>query len=153
MKTRIAELNREREALDPELLKVRGRLQPLSSHMLARVLYGARNARIELLRAVNRLGCFIHYWDVDCDARFMRLIAYIGTTLYHRQLNWIEPLRTLRMMNYCAWLASRWQDPAFPMHFPWFNTDKYWSAHIVELREQQLALEQPMYASNFLQLY
>ena len=71
----------------------------------------------------------------------------------HRQLNWIEPLRTLRMMNYCAWLASRWDDPAFPMHFPWFNTDKYWSAHIVELREQQFALEQPMYTSDFLQLY
>jgi Ser/Thr protein kinase RdoA (MazF antagonist) len=59
------------------------------------------------------------------------------------QLRLIETLRTLRMMNYAAWLARRWSDPAFPMHFPWFNTERYWSDHILELREQFAILDEP----------
>lgn len=60
-----------------------------------------------------------------------------------KQLNLIEPLRTLRIMHYAAWLARRWQDPAFPMAFPWFNTERYWGEHILELREQLSALQEP----------
>lgn len=60
-----------------------------------------------------------------------------------RELSWIEVLRTLRMMHYSAWLARRWDDPAFPLHFPWFNTERYWGAHILELREQMSALQEP----------
>lgn len=60
-----------------------------------------------------------------------------------RQLNLIESLRTLRMMYYAAWLARRWSDPAFPMHFPWFNSERYWSDHILELREQLAILDEP----------
>jgi Ser/Thr protein kinase RdoA (MazF antagonist) len=59
------------------------------------------------------------------------------------ELRLIESLRTLRIMHYSAWLARRWQDPAFPMHFPWFNTMKYWSEHILTLREQLAALQEP----------
>lgn len=60
-----------------------------------------------------------------------------------RELALLESLRTLRMMRYSAWLARRWEDPAFPRSFPWFNTPRYWSEHILELREQQAALEEP----------
>lgn len=60
------------------------------------------------------------------------------------QLSLIETLRTLRLMNYAAWLAQRWSDPAFPIHFPWFNTPRYWGEHILELREQQSALQEPV---------
>ena len=60
-----------------------------------------------------------------------------------KELNLIETLRTMRIMHYSAWLARRWQDPAFPMHFPWFNTERYWSEHILELREQFSALNEP----------
>ncbi|OZG74744.1 stress response serine/threonine protein kinase YihE [Hahella sp. CCB-MM4] len=60
-----------------------------------------------------------------------------------RQLKWIEPLRTLRMLHYCAWLARRWEDPAFPRNFPWFNTERYWGEHILELREQLSLLKEP----------
>lgn len=60
-----------------------------------------------------------------------------------RQLQWIESLRTLRIMHYSAWLARRWQDPAFPHSFPWFNTPRYWSEHILELREQFALLSEP----------
>jgi Ser/Thr protein kinase RdoA (MazF antagonist) len=58
-------------------------------------------------------------------------------------LNLIEPLRTLRIMHHAAWIARRWSDPAFPIAFPWFDTQKYWSEHVLELREQQAALQEP----------
>ncbi len=60
-----------------------------------------------------------------------------------RELNLVEVLRTLRMLHYSAWLARRWEDPAFPMAFPWFNSVRYWSTHILELREQLAALDEP----------
>ena len=59
-----------------------------------------------------------------------------------RQLRWIETLRTLRLTNYAAWLARRWEDPAFPRSFTWFNTERYWAEHILELREQMSALQE-----------
>ena len=59
------------------------------------------------------------------------------------ELQLIEPLRTLRMMHHAAWIARRWDDPAFPRAFPFFNTLKYWSGHILELREQWAAIEAP----------
>jgi len=59
------------------------------------------------------------------------------------ELSLVESLRTLRIMHYAAWLARRWDDPAFPMNFPWFNTPRYWSDHILELREQLAAIDEP----------
>lgn len=52
------------------------------------------------------------------------------------ELYLIEALRTLRLIHYAAWIARRWQDPAFPVAFPWFNTQRYWQDRILELREQ-----------------
>lgn len=59
------------------------------------------------------------------------------------ELGLIEGLRTLRLMHYTAWIARRWEDPAFPHNFPWFNTERYWSEHILELREQLAAHQEP----------
>jgi Ser/Thr protein kinase RdoA (MazF antagonist) len=59
-----------------------------------------------------------------------------------RQLRWVEPLRTLRLINYAAWVARRWEDPAFPRSFTWFNTERYWAEHILELREQLATLQE-----------
>lgn len=59
------------------------------------------------------------------------------------QLVLIESLRTMRVVNYMAWLCKRWQDPAFPQNFPWFNTEKYWEQQILMLKEQMSALQQP----------
>lgn len=61
-----------------------------------------------------------------------------------RELHLIEPLRTLRMLHYCAWLARRWEDPAFPRSFTFFNTERYWGEHILQLREQFSALQEPV---------
>ena len=55
----------------------------------------------------------------------------------------VEALRTMRLIHYAAWLARRWSDPAFPLNFPWFNSLRYWSDHILELREQMALLDDP----------
>ena len=60
------------------------------------------------------------------------------------QLRWIESLRTMRIMHYAAWLGRRWSDPAFPRSFPWFNDARYWADHILELREQFAAFDEPV---------
>ena len=60
-----------------------------------------------------------------------------------RELNLIEALRTLRMMHYAAWIARRWNDPAFPQAFPHFNTQHYWQEHILALREQAALMDEP----------
>lgn len=58
-----------------------------------------------------------------------------------RELSLIETLRSLRMLHYCAWLAKRWEDPAFPASFPWFNTPRYWQDQLQHLHEQISLLE------------
>ena len=60
-----------------------------------------------------------------------------------RQLHLIEALRTLRLIHYAAWIARRWDDPAFPAAFPWFNTQRYWQDRILELREQIALMVEP----------
>jgi Ser/Thr protein kinase RdoA (MazF antagonist) len=60
-----------------------------------------------------------------------------------RQLYLVEALRTLRLIHYSAWLAMRWDDPAFPAAFPWFNTQHYWQDRILELREQVALMDEP----------
>ena len=60
-----------------------------------------------------------------------------------RELHLVEALRTLRLIHYAAWIARRWNDPAFPAAFPWFNTQRYWQDRILELREQIAAMEEP----------
>ncbi|MES3021312.1 MAG: serine/threonine protein kinase [Pseudomonadota bacterium] len=60
-----------------------------------------------------------------------------------RQLYLVEALRTLRLIHYSAWLARRWDDPAFPAAFPWFNTQRYWQDRVLELREQVALMDEP----------
>jgi Ser/Thr protein kinase RdoA (MazF antagonist) len=58
-----------------------------------------------------------------------------------RELALIEPLRSLRLIHYSAWLASRWDDPAFPAAFPNFGSAQYWQARTGELHEQLAAFD------------
>jgi Ser/Thr protein kinase RdoA (MazF antagonist) len=59
-----------------------------------------------------------------------------------RELNLIEALRTLRLINHAGWLARRWDDPAFPAAFPWFDDQRFWQDHILALREQIAAMQE-----------
>ena len=63
--------------------------------------------------------------------------------LDRRELHLVEALRTLRLIHYSAWLAQRWDDPAFPAAFPWFNTQRSWQDRILELREQVALMDEP----------
>jgi Ser/Thr protein kinase RdoA (MazF antagonist) len=61
----------------------------------------------------------------------------------HREIGLIEALRSLRMIHYAAWIARRWEDPAFPRAFPWFAEGRYWEEHVLALKEQAAALDGP----------
>ncbi|WP_227817312.1 serine/threonine protein kinase [Nitrogeniibacter aestuarii] len=54
-----------------------------------------------------------------------------------------EALRTLRLIHYAAWIAQRWEDPAFPHAFSWFDSPRYWQDHILNLREQIALMDEP----------
>jgi Ser/Thr protein kinase RdoA (MazF antagonist) len=70
-----------------------------------------------------------------------------GYELFRRfdpaELALIEPLRSLRMLHYSGWLAKRWTDPAFPVAFPWADSEHYWNQHIEDLHQQLLLLDEP----------
>ena len=59
------------------------------------------------------------------------------------ELALIEPLRTLRLIHYSAWLARRWTDPTFPINFPWFGSSDYWKGQVLMLQEQIEAMAEP----------
>lgn len=61
----------------------------------------------------------------------------------YSELALIEPLRAMRQVHYMAWLAKRWGDPAFPLHFPWFNSENYWQQQKVILQQQIFRLQEP----------
>lgn len=63
----------------------------------------------------------------------------------NRELRLVEALRALRQVHHAGWIAARWDDPAFPRAFPWFNTPNWWQSHLAELDEQrQLLAEEPL---------
>jgi len=61
----------------------------------------------------------------------------------HRELVLIEPLRTLRILHHAAWIARRWDDPAFRIAFPQFGDGRFFDEHLLALREQRAALDEP----------
>jgi Ser/Thr protein kinase RdoA (MazF antagonist) len=61
----------------------------------------------------------------------------------HAEIQLIEALRTLRMLHHSAWLARRWEDPAFPIAFPWFGEPRYWEDMVLSLREQLSRMQEP----------
>jgi len=61
----------------------------------------------------------------------------------YTSLQLIEPLRALRFIHFCTWLAKRWQDPAFPKAFPYFGSEKYWGELVQDLSEQLELIKNP----------
>ncbi|OSM94279.1 stress response kinase A [Lonsdalea britannica] len=60
-----------------------------------------------------------------------------------KELALIEPLRAMRMIHYLAWVARRWQDPAFPRSFPWMQDADFWSKQASTFVEQVKLLQEP----------
>lgn len=100
----------------------------------------ARNAP-----AVQDLWMLLSGEREECTAALHAILD--GYTQFHdfdpRELHLVEALRTLRLMHYYAWIARRWDDPAFPGFFSWFNTQRCWEDHILALREQAAAMDEP----------
>jgi len=61
----------------------------------------------------------------------------------YAELTLVEALRSLRILHYAAWIASRWHDPAFPRAFPWFGEARFWERHLSDLFEQLAAMDDP----------
>lgn len=95
--------------------------------------------------AIQDIWLLLHGTRQDQMAQLETLVEAYETfaTFPHHELQLIEPLRGLRMIYYMAWLAKRWQDPAFPVAFPWFSDAKYWENQILHIKEQIAALESP----------
>ena len=84
--------------------------------------------------------------DREEQARQLSTLVDAYRVFHHfdsAQIRLVEPLRTLRIMRYAAWIAQRWNDPAFPAAFPAFADTRYWSEHVLALKEQLAALDEP----------
>lgn len=95
--------------------------------------------------AVQDLWMFLSGDKIEQEPQLSALLE--GYEQFHdfdaRELHLIEALRSLRIMHYAAWIARRWQDPAFRIAFPWFDTHRYWEDHVLSLREQIALMQEP----------
>jgi Ser/Thr protein kinase RdoA (MazF antagonist) len=58
-----------------------------------------------------------------------------------REFDWdslklVEGLRALRLIHFSAWIAKRWQDPAFQRTFIQYGTPRYWEEQLADLKDQ-----------------
>lgn len=49
------------------------------------------------------------------------------------ELALIEPLRIMRQVHHAAWIATRYDDPAFPRAFPFAAEPRWWEEHCDDL--------------------
>eukprot|EP00435_Cladocopium_sp_Y103_P009439 s1446_g2.t1 len=59
----------------------KGVLAPIAARVLMKILFAARMARFDLLRAVQGLAARVTKWSYDCDRALHRLVCYIHSTL------------------------------------------------------------------------
>ncbi len=95
--------------------------------------------------AIQDLWMFLSGDQAYASARLADILQGYEThrAFDRRELELIEPLRALRLVSYAAWIARRWEDPAFPRAFPFFDTARFWDEHILSLKEQCGALDEP----------
>ena len=133
------------DRVQPRTLRLHGDFHP------GNVLVHESQARIVDLDdcctgpAVQDLWMFLSGERAEQEPQLGELLA--GYMEFRRfeiaELQLVEPLRTLRIMHYAAWLARRWNDPAFRVAFPWFGTPRYWDEHVLSLREQLALVQEP----------
>jgi len=94
--------------------------------------------------AIQDLWMFLSGERADQNRSLEKLLeGYVQFCDFNpRELHLIEALRTLRIIHYYAWIAKRWEDPAFPRFYPTFNTQRSWEEHILNLREQAALMEE-----------
>ncbi len=96
--------------------------------------------------AIQDLWLFLSGDRMYQQARLADLLE--GYTMFRdfnsSELGLIEALRTLRIIHYAAWLDQRRDEPAFQQAFPWLHSNRYWDDHILALKEQSSALDEPV---------
>ncbi len=111
---------------------------------LGNVLWGTQGPLLVDFDDMVRGPCVQDLWlivpgrDEHAQRQRERLLeAYEQMREFDRRtLRLIEPLRTLRLIHFAAWLARRRDDPAFQRVFTDFGTDRYWFEQISGLQEQ-----------------
>ncbi len=100
--------------------------------------------------AIQDLWMLLSGDETEMRAQFAALLRGYETfrEFDDRELHLVEALRTLRLIHYSAWIARRWNDPAFPAAFPWFGSVRYWQDRILELREQVALMQEPPLAPS-----
>ena len=61
--------------------ETKGVLAPIAARVLMKILFAARMARFDLLRAVQGLAARVTKWSTECDKALHRLVCYIHSTL------------------------------------------------------------------------
>ena len=96
--------------------------------------------------AIQDLWLFLSGDRLYQQARLADLLD--GYTMFREfdssELGLIEALRTLRIIHYAAWLDQRREEPAFQQAFPWLASHRFWDDHILALKEQSSALDEPV---------
>ena len=80
-----------------------GELAPVACKVLMKILYAARMARYDLLRATCFLATRITKWDAACDRQLHRLVCYINTSLELRSP--VGSAMTHRSWSWCCTLT------------------------------------------------
>ena len=96
--------------------------------------------------AIQDLWLFLSGDRLYQQARLADLLD--GYTMFREfdssELGLIEALRTLRIIHYAAWLDQRREESAFQQAFPWLASHRFWDDHILALKEQSSALDEPV---------
>lgn len=132
---------------EPRELRLHGDFHPGNVLVLDQVLHIVDFDDTLTGPAVQDLWMFLSGDRGEQTPQLAELLAGYGEfrAFDAAELHLIEALRTLRMMHYAAWLARRWEDPAFRTAFPWFNGRRYWDDHVLGLKEQiALMDEEPL---------
>jgi Ser/Thr protein kinase RdoA (MazF antagonist) len=111
--------------------------------VVGNILWQGEQCRVVDFDDTLRGPCVQDIWLIvpgrDEDAKRRRELLLTGyeqmRQFDHESLRLIEPLRALRMIHFSAWIARRWEDPAFQRVFTNFGSNEYW-------REQFMALDE-----------
>lgn len=93
--------------------------------------------------AVQDLWLLLPARRADCAQEMEAMVSGYQQfrALDRTSLELMEVLRGLRYVRYAAWVAARFDDPAFKRAFPDFGTDRYWQGQLQDLHEQLAVLE------------
>jgi Ser/Thr protein kinase RdoA (MazF antagonist) len=87
--------------------------------------------------------------EANLEEREIFLGAYREMTRKtHLKMNLTEALRTMRMVNFNAWIAKRWDDHSFKRMFPQFTSANYWDQELIDLR-MQISIIQEIRSEQF----